>query len=205
MIKDCFKGNPELKAYIIATHGLLYYEEECFFGSGAVYGYCDYQIIEAYCVEEAKNLYRALNLKEEYVKSEECSIKYVHCLGIYTEECGEPLFPYLTFEERPTEYKRRVHHIGDKVQDLFAITDKQWEAIEHLSEATKSKFLGITKREASEFISKKVKEVSEWKKAHSGRRNYNYGYKHNRGRYYDGQEEDMNDCCISWLDLCGDM
>lgn len=206
MIKDCFKGNAELKAYIIASHGLLYYEEECFFGDGAVYGYVDYQIIEAYCVEEAKNLYRALALKEEYVKSEECSIENVYCLGIYTEECGEPLFPYLAFEERPIEYRRRIHHIGDKVQDLFAITKKQWEAIEHLSEATRSKFLGITKREASEFISKKIKEVAEWKKTHPQRK-YNYNYNRNRGYRYnpDDKADWDNDCCISWLDLCGDM
>ena len=161
--------------------------------------------IEAHCVEEAKNLYRALTLQQDYVDSDECVIKNVDCLGVYTEECGEPQFAYLAFEDRPREYQRRVHHIGDRVQDLFAITDKQWEAIEHLSKATKSKFTGITKREASEFISKKVKEVSEWKKAHAGRRNYSYKNRYNRGRYYDGQEEDANDCCISWLDLCGDM
>ena len=205
MIKDCFKGGAELKAYLIAYHGLLYYEEECFFGDGAVYGYCNYEYIEAHCVEEAKNLYRALTLQQDYVDSDECVIKNVDCLGVYTEECGEPQFAYLAFEDRPREYQRRVHHIGDRVQDLFAITDKQWEAIEHLSKATKSKFTGITKREASEFISKKVKEVSEWKKAHAGRRNYSYKNRYNRGRYYDGQEEDANDCCISWLDLCGDM
>lgn len=205
MIKDCFKGGAELKAYLIAYHGLLYYEEECFFGDGAVYGYCNHQYIEAYCVEEAKNLYRALTLQQEYVDSDECPINNIDCLGIYSErECGEPQFSYLAFEDRPIEYQRRVHHVGDRVQDLFAITDKQWEAIEHLSEVTKSKFLGITKREASEFISKKVEEVSEWKKAHSRRKSYQRT--HSRPRYNpDDQADWENDCAISWLDLCGDM
>lgn len=199
-VKDCFRKAPEMKPYLIAFYGLLYYEEECFFGSGAVNGLQHFQYIEAYCIEEAKNLYRVLN--SEFLDIDNPA-EELECLGVYSEECEEPPCDYVAFSDRPKEYQRQIYHIGD-VRDIFAITEKQWEAIKHLSEATKSKFTGITKKEASEFISKKIKEVSEWKKAHSGRRNYNRAY--SRPRYNpDDQAEWENDCCISWLDLCGDM
>lgn len=191
MIKDCFKGSAKLKAYLIAYHGLMYYEEECFFGDGAVYGYCNHQYIEACCVEEAKNLYRALTLQCGFVDPDEVTIENIDCLGIYTEECGEPQFAYIAFEDRPKEYQRSIHHVGDRVQSIFAITEKQWKAIDNLSEATKSKFLGITKRDASEFISKKTKEVSQYKKTYCVR------------SVYRGDEEDWEsfECVIPFEDL----
>lgn len=201
MIKSCFKGNSELKTYLIAYYGLLYYEEETFFGDGAVNGFQNFKYIEAHCVEEAKNLYRALSI--DYLDIHNPN-EDLDCLGVYTEECGEPQVCYLSFKDRPKEYQRRIHHIGGKIQDIFSITNKQWQAINNLSKATNSKFTGITKKEASEFISNKVKEVSEWKKAYLERK-FNREYNSDRYFYYDGQEDDENDFCISWLDLCGDM
>lgn len=161
-------SRPPFQFYTIALYGHLYYEEESFFGDGSVHGYSGIQCIEARCSEEAKNVYRIVN-------EVDCEEYSVNLLGIATPEVLENICS-LSFKDRPKSLQKPIYHSGD-LDSYFRITDKQWVAISHLSKATGDVFNGLTKIDASSFISSCSEKVRKYKQTrfrnyHSSHRDY---------------------------------
>lgn len=110
--------------------------------------------IEAFCVEEARNIfieYQNLEINAD-----------VSVLGVFEEGCDDVL-KILRFEDRPSEFQKVPRHIGD-LNKYYEITEAQRKAISLFEDKLGKSFHGITRLEATIFINKACSKIQEQKK-----------------------------------------